>query len=231
MGFFLTWIQQVLLIIGVIQSLWFPALSLLFIKNTNQNLTTSNSKILAQPKRFRKSCEALVSVWNLAEIVPSTYTGLKLASGTRYYTSPVHIFITYTTTNRTLDMTDFFLVLAEVTTAAALVITLVTMSHESHSSWSPLPKNCPHFHLHYLNCQTWKLPHPLQQVSYNTLLLQQVLLIVSVRKKCTLFFWSTSAKSKPNHSVQYKNYKYVPFFFFLEKSRTGQILPKVFLKS
>lgn len=105
-------------------------------------------------------------------------------------------------TNRALDVTDF-LVLAEVTMAAALVIMLVAMSHESHSSWSPLPKNCPHFHLHYLNCQTWKLPHPLQQVSYNTPFLQQVVLIFSVRKKCTPFFWSTSAKSKPNHSVKY----------------------------
>lgn len=120
---------------------------------------------------------------------------------------------------------QIFLVLAEVTTAAALVIMLVTMSHESRSSWSPLPKNCPHFHLHYLNCQTSKLPHPLQQVSYNTLFLQQVLLILSVRKKCTLFFWSTSAKSKPNHSVKYKNYKYISFPPRPpEKSRTGQIL-------
>lgn len=107
-GFFLAWIQQVLLIIRVIQSLWIPVLSLLFTENTEQTLTTSNSKILAQPNHFRKSCDALVSVWNLAEIAPRTYAGLKLASGTRYYTAAAPIFITYTMTSRAWDMTDFF---------------------------------------------------------------------------------------------------------------------------
>lgn len=108
MGFFLASIQQVLLIIRVIQSLWIPALSLSFTENTKQNLTTSNTKILAQPQHFRKSCEALLSVWNLAEIAPSAYTGLKLAHETRYYTSAAPIFITYAMTNSALDVTDFF---------------------------------------------------------------------------------------------------------------------------
>lgn len=43
------------------QSLQIPALSLLRTENTKQNLTTSNSKILAQPEHFRKPWEALVT--------------------------------------------------------------------------------------------------------------------------------------------------------------------------
>lgn len=170
--FYLDWIWQVLPVIRFIQPLWISALSL-FFREKEKNLTTSSSKTLPQPKHFRKSCEGFTPIWNPAEIAPSACSDLQLASGTRHYAA-APIFIIYTTTNRALGMRGFFffLVLAEVTTAAALVITLLTVSHESHSSWSPLPKNCPHFHLHYLNCQTWKLSHPLQQISYNTLFLQ-----------------------------------------------------------
>lgn len=74
----------------------------------------------------------------------------------------------------------------------------------------PLGVPCPrtvHTYLHYFNHQTWKLPHPLQQVSYNTHFLQQV----SAERK-GLSFWSTCAKSKPSHSVKYKNYKLISLF-------------------
>lgn len=101
--FFLAWIQQVLLFIEVTQSLPFHYY---LQKKQTKILTTYNFKILAQPEHFRKPCEAWASVWSPAEMVPSAE--LKLANGTRYRSPTTPIFITYTTTSKALDMTDFF---------------------------------------------------------------------------------------------------------------------------
>lgn len=76
------------------------------LQKRKENLTTSSSSRLPQPKHFRKSCEGFMPIWNPAEIAPSACGDLKLASGTRHYAA-APIFIIYTTTNRALGMTGF----------------------------------------------------------------------------------------------------------------------------